>query len=87
VKILQIPAKNSNHSLPKRHYRPGDRLPPSHIKVNAMETLQRHANRWEADTRAGRPTVENPNPPIVRTFPQRQRAAATTAQSGKKVAA
>ncbi len=62
-------------------------LPPGHIKVNALEMLQRHANRWEADTRAGRPTVENPNPPIVRTFPQRQRAAATTAQSGKKVAA
>ncbi len=76
-----------NHSFPQRHYRPGDPLPPRHIKVNALETLQRHANRWEADTRAGRPTVENPNPPIVRTFPQRQRAAATTAQSGKKVAA
>jgi hypothetical protein len=86
MKIIQIPAKNSNHNSPAT-YKPGDPLPPSHIKVNALETLQRHANRWEADTRAGRPTVENPNPPIVRTFPQRQRAAATTAQSGKKVAA
>jgi hypothetical protein len=86
MKILPIPARNSKHNSPAT-YKPGDPLPPSHIKVNAMETLQRHANRWEADTRAGRPTVENPNPPIVRTFPQRQRAAATTAQSGKKEAA
>ncbi len=80
-------ARREHAYFPLHHYKPGQALPPSHIRVDALETLQRHANRWEADTRAGRPTVENPNPPIVRTFPQRQRAATTTAQSGKKVAA
>jgi hypothetical protein len=47
MKILPIPAKNSNKSFPQRHFRPGDPLPPSHIKVNAMETLRRHAEAFE----------------------------------------
>jgi hypothetical protein len=47
MKIIQIPAKNSNHSLPKRHYRPGDPLPASNVKVNALETLRRNAEAYE----------------------------------------
>ncbi len=36
-----------SHFPPQRHYRPGDPLPPSHVKVNAMETLRRNAEAYE----------------------------------------
>ncbi len=36
-----------SHVPPQRHYRPGDPLPPSHIKVNALETLRRNAEAFE----------------------------------------
>jgi hypothetical protein len=46
MKILPIPAKNSNHNSPAT-YKPGDALPPRHVKVDAMETLRRHAEAFE----------------------------------------
>ncbi len=46
MKILQIPAKNSNHNSPAT-YKPGDPLPPPHIKVDGRETLRRHAEAFE----------------------------------------
>ncbi len=51
MKILPIPAKNSNQSFPKRYYRPGDPLPPSHIRVDGRETLRRHAEAFEQHLR------------------------------------
>jgi hypothetical protein len=46
MKILPIPAKNSN-CFPTHNYKPGDALPPRHIKVNALETLRRNAEAYE----------------------------------------
>jgi hypothetical protein len=47
MNIKKFPAKSNNHSLPKRHYRPGDPLPASNVKVDAHETLRRHAEAYE----------------------------------------
>jgi acetyl esterase/lipase len=50
MKILQIPAKNSNHNSPAT-YKPGDALPPRHIRVDGRETLRRHAEAFEQHLR------------------------------------
>jgi hypothetical protein len=47
MKILPIPARNSNKSFPQRHYKPGQPLPASHIKVDGRETLRRNAEAYE----------------------------------------
>ncbi len=41
------PARRNLEDFPRRHYRPGDPLPPSHIKVDGRETLRRHAEAFE----------------------------------------
>lgn len=41
------PVRRSRPYFPPHHYRPGEPLPPSHIKVDAMETLRRHAEFFE----------------------------------------
>jgi hypothetical protein len=40
-----------SHFPPQRHYRPGDPLPPPHIKVDGWETLRRHAEAFEQHQR------------------------------------
>ncbi len=40
-------ARRKHTYFSQHHYKPGDPLPPSHIKVNAMETLRRNAEAYE----------------------------------------
>ncbi len=45
--------KSNQNATPKiralrpQHYRPGDPLPPPHVKVDARETLRRNAEAYE----------------------------------------
>lgn len=42
------PVRRSRPSyFPQHHYKPGDPLPPSHIRVDAMETLRRFGEAFE----------------------------------------
>ncbi|MGI8656379.1 MAG: hypothetical protein ACR2LC_14325 [Pyrinomonadaceae bacterium] len=49
--IILTHSKNSNKPFPAYRYKPGDPLPPRHIKVNAMETLRRNAEAFEQHQR------------------------------------
>jgi hypothetical protein len=43
--LKQIPP--SRNYFPTHNYKPGDPLPPPHIRVDAMETLRRNAEAYE----------------------------------------
>jgi hypothetical protein len=45
--IILTDSKNSNKTVPAYRYKPGDPLPPRHIKVDGRETLRRHAEFFE----------------------------------------
>jgi hypothetical protein len=41
------PVRRSRPHFSQKTWSPGEPLPPSHIKVNALETLRRHAEAFE----------------------------------------
>jgi hypothetical protein len=49
--IILTHSKNSNKPFPAYRYKPGQPLPPSHIKVDGRETLRRNAEAFEQHQR------------------------------------